>query len=203
VIWIDCAAATVASLQADDDCSISLLSNSRDMNSQGWDELMMSWRGCRFCNALTVVFRFCRWFQLQSRRFSEIIRFISKNVSKIWHRLRKHIQHEWEKLYDENEWQNKMSSSFQLNLMRTSLNSIWQSYFALISHVKNNFQQDHLSTKQQKRVFCSLRESKMNDNRRININSKSNIQIIDDFFWKNHIKDMNEHMIVFYVWNLH
>ncbi len=96
-----------------------------------------------------------------------------------------------------------MNSLFQLNLMRTSLNSIWQSYFALISHVKNNFQQNHLSTKQQKRVFRSLRESKMNDNRRININSKSNIQIIDDFFWKDHTKDMNEHMIVFYVLNLH
>ncbi len=120
-------------------------------------------------------------------------------MSKVWHCLREYIQHEWEELYDENEWQSRISSSFQFNLMRTSVNSIWQSYFALISHVKNNFQQDHLSTKQQKMVFRSLRKSKMSDNRRINIDSKSNIQIIDDFFWKDHTKDMNEHMIVFYV----
>jgi hypothetical protein len=42
-------------------------------------------------------------------------------------------------LYDENKWQNKMSSSFQLNLMWTSLNSIWQNYLALILHVKKFF----------------------------------------------------------------
>jgi hypothetical protein len=60
MIWIDCAAIIITNVQVDDDCSILLLSNSRDMSFQDWDELMMSWRGCRFCNALTVVFRFCR-----------------------------------------------------------------------------------------------------------------------------------------------
>jgi hypothetical protein len=43
----------------------------------------------------------------------------------------------------------------------------------------------------------------MSDNDWINVDSKSSIQIINDFFKKNHTKSMNEHMIVFYVWNLH
>ncbi len=37
-MWTNCAATTVTSVQADDDCSISLLSNSWDMNSQDWDD---------------------------------------------------------------------------------------------------------------------------------------------------------------------
>jgi hypothetical protein len=43
----------------------------------------------------------------------------------------------------------------------------------------------------------------MNDNDRINVDSRSSIQIINDFFRKDHTKSMNEHMIVFYVWDLH
>jgi hypothetical protein len=43
----------------------------------------------------------------------------------------------------------------------------------------------------------------MSNNDRINVDSKSSIQIINDFFKKDYIKSMNEHMIVFYVWNLH
>jgi hypothetical protein len=69
MIWINCAAATVA---ADDDCSISLLSNSRDMSSQDWHELMMSWRDCRFCSALAAVFRFFRCVKLIKKRLIKV-----------------------------------------------------------------------------------------------------------------------------------
>jgi hypothetical protein len=39
----------------------------------------------------------------------------------------------------------------------------------------------------------------MNDNDRINVDSRSSIQIINDFFRKDRTESMNEHMIIFYV----
>jgi hypothetical protein len=39
----------------------------------------------------------------------------------------------------------------------------------------------------------------MSDNDRINVDSEPSIQIISDFFRKDHTESMNEHMIVFYV----
>jgi hypothetical protein len=89
VIWIDYAAVTVASdlsaaatVTVDDDWSISLLSNSRDMSSQDWHELMMSWRGCRFCSALAVVFRFCRWTKTIFKQNEKFERFDDMFIEK-------------------------------------------------------------------------------------------------------------------------